>query len=101
MTTIHYTLNDLDRGMNPSTDRGRLECAQTMRRAIAIARHICSGIDENSSEDTIVTTERFFTDLHFEGSLQGIRTHILWLEQGLRSPSPLGPARVLQDRVCR
>ena len=71
MTTIHYALNDLDRGMNPSTDRGRLECAQTMRRAIEIARHICSGIGENSSEDTIATTDRFFIDLHFEGPCRG------------------------------
>ena len=57
--------------MNPSTNRGWLECAQTMRRAIEIARHICSGIHENSSEDTIVTTDRFFIDLHFEGRCRG------------------------------
>ena len=57
--------------MNPSTDRGRLECAQTMRRAIEIARHICSGIGESSSEDTIATADRFFIDLHFKGRCRG------------------------------
>ena len=71
MTTIHYGLNNLDQEVNPSTDRGRLECAQTMRRAIGIAQHICSGIGESTSEDTIVTTDRFFTDLHFEGRCRG------------------------------
>ena len=71
MTTIHYTLNDPDQGTNPSTDRGRLGCAQTMRRAIEIARYICSEIHESTSEDTIVTTDRFFIDLHFEGRCRG------------------------------
>ena len=71
MTTIHYGLNDSDQEVNPSTDRGRLECAQTMRRAIEIARNICSGIGESTSEDTIVTADRFFTDLHFEGRCRG------------------------------
>ena len=71
MTTIHYGLNDFDQEVNPSTDRGRLECARTMRRAIEIARHICSGIGESTSEDAIVTTDRFFTDLHFEGRCRG------------------------------
>ena len=42
-----------------------------MRRAIKIARHICSGIGESTSEDTIVTTDRFFTDLHFNGRCRG------------------------------
>ena len=71
MTTIHYALNGLDRGMNPSTGRGRMECADTMRRAIEIARHICSGIDESTSEDIIATTDRFITDLHFKGRCRG------------------------------
>ena len=71
MTTIHYGLANFDQDRNPSTDRGRLECAQTMRRAIAIARHICSGIGESTSEDAIVTTDRFFTDLHLEGRCRG------------------------------
>ena len=71
MTTIHYGLNNFAQEMNPSTDRGRLECAQTMRRAIGIARHICSGIGESTSEDAIVTTDRFFTDLHLKGRCGG------------------------------
>ena len=71
MTTIHYTLKEPNQGTNPSTARGRLECAQTMRRAIEIARYICSGIGESTSEDTIVTTDRFFVDLHFEGRCRG------------------------------
>ena len=71
MTTIHYGLNDFDQEVNPSTDRGRLECARTMRRAIEIARQICSWIGESTFEDTIVTTDRFFTDLHFEGRCRG------------------------------
>ena len=71
MTTIHYALNDLDQLMNPSTDHGRLECAQAMRRAIEIAGRICSLIDENTSEDPILTADRFITDLHFEGRCRG------------------------------
>lgn len=71
MTTIHYALTNSDQGMNPSTDRGRLECAQTMRQAIGIARHICSEMGESTSEDAVVTTDRFFTDLHFEGHCRG------------------------------
>ena len=71
MTTIHYALNDLDRAMDPSTDRGRSECANTVRRAIDIALRISSGIDENTSADPIVTTDRFIVDLHFEGRCRG------------------------------
>ena len=67
MTTIHYALNDPDREMDPSTGRARSECTQTARRAIDIARRLCSGIDEDISEDPIVTTDRFIIDLHFEG----------------------------------
>ena len=48
-----------------------MECAQTMRRAVGIARHICSEIGEGTSEDAIVTTDRFFTDLHLEGRCRG------------------------------
>ncbi len=71
MTTIHYGLNHFDQEMKPCTDLGRLECAQTMRRAIEIARLICSGIGESTSEDTIATADRFFIDLHFEGRCSG------------------------------
>ena len=71
MTTIHYALNDLDREMDPSTTRGRSECAHTVRRPIDIARRICSDMDEHTSEDPIVTTDRFIIDLHFEGRCRG------------------------------
>ena len=71
MTTIHYALNDPDQAMNPSTDHGRLECAQAMRRAIEIAGRICSRMDENTSGDPILTADRFITDLHFEGRCRG------------------------------
>ena len=71
MTTIHYALSDLYQVMNPSTDHGLLECAQTMRRAIEIAGRICSRMDENTSEDPILTADRFITDLHFEGRCRG------------------------------
>ena len=57
--------------MYPSTDHGRLECAQAMRRAIEIAGRICSQLDKNTSEDLILTADRFITDLHFEGRCRG------------------------------
>ena len=71
MTTIHYALSDLDQVMNPSTDHGRQKCAQAMRRAIEIAGRICSLMDENTSEDPIITADRFMTDLYFEGRCRG------------------------------
>ena len=71
MTTIHYGLTNSDWKMDPSTDRGRLECARTMRRAIGIARQICSEIGVSTCEDAIVTTDRFLTDMHLEGRCRG------------------------------
>ena len=71
MTAIHYELSDPDRAANPSTDLGQSECVQAMRRAIDIAQHICSQIDEDTSEDPIVTSDRFIIDMHFEGRCRG------------------------------
>ena len=71
MTTIHYELSDPDRAANPGTDLGRSECDQAMRRAIDIAQHICAQIDEDTSEDPIVTSDRFIIDMHLEGRRRG------------------------------
>ena len=71
MTTIHYELNDPDRAINPDTRRGRSECVQAIKRAIDIAKRICSEIDEATSEDPIVSSDRFIVDLHFEGRCRG------------------------------
>ena len=38
-----------------------------MRRAIDIARFICARVNEDTSEDPIVTADRFLIDLHLEG----------------------------------
>ena len=71
MTTIHYALNNSDREVDPSTSRDRPECIQTLRRAIDIARLICALVDEDISEDPIVTADRFLIDLHLEGRCRG------------------------------
>ena len=71
MTTIHYALNNPDREMDPGTEPDRAECIQTLRRAIDIARFICALVDEDISEDPIVTADRFLIDLHLEGRCTG------------------------------
>ena len=71
MTTIHYELSHPDLAINPNTDRGRSECARLARRAINIAKRICSEIDEGAFDDPIITADRFIIDLHFEGHCRG------------------------------
>ena len=71
MTTIHYELSAPDRAINPDTHRGRSECVQAMKRAIDIAKRICSEIEEDTFDDPIITADRFIIDLHFEGLCRG------------------------------
>ena len=71
MTTIHYELSAPDRATNPDTHRGRSECVQAVRRAVDIAKRICSEIEEDTFDDSIITADRFIVDLHFAGRCRG------------------------------
>ena len=51
MSTIHYALSDPNSMTGPGTDRDRPECARIARRAVDIAKSICSEIRVDRSSE--------------------------------------------------
>ena len=71
MTTIHYAITTPTSQHRPDNEDGRLNCAQTIEKAIATAIQVCSSVHETTNRDFIATADRYLVDLHLTRECQG------------------------------